>query len=148
MEETKYRLGDLFLIKHRSDITIGVELHGRKEESIAFDGTPLATLFAPGVTVNLTNNEFKAFTETFLNLANKVWKNFKPKEADSFFSDYDEIYDNKFDAEYSCRIGGKVGQFNLYIEGFPAGNTGRIKLHKRVAESFAFDLIKALDKGE
>lgn len=150
MREAKYQLGDLFLIKHREDIMIGIELY-RKEKFNKWwlKKGPIATKFTHGAYVKLTKNELKKFTKMFLDVANENWKNFKPKKVDSNLSDY-KVYGKKYNTQFSCRINENFGKFNLYIEGFPNGDNG-LNFNKRVAESFAFDLARIIDrinKGE
>lgn len=74
--------------------------------------------------------------------ADNAWPNIKPKVADSWGADYDEMYDTKRDVNYE--IGGlrRVVQ----ICGYPEDDQANYDFNKRRMQSYLFDLMEARDK--
>lgn len=74
--------------------------------------------------------------------ADNAWPNIKPKVADSWGAEYDEMYDTKRDVNYE--IGGlrRVVQ----ICGYPEDNQANYDFNKRRMQSYLFDLMEARDK--
>lgn len=74
--------------------------------------------------------------------ADNAWPNIKPKVADSWGAEYDEMYDTKRDVNYE--IGGlrRVVQ----ICGYPEDDQANYDFNKRRMQSYLFDLMEARDK--
>ena len=81
---------------------------------------------------------FKEITNYLTNISNEIWKDFKPKEADSISSDYDEYYDRKYDNNGNLSIKGS----QLLIERPHTDCPYMYKFNKRRMESFIYDLNK------
>lgn len=76
------------------------------------------------------------FIKYFQEACNLIWKNFTPKEANSFASDYDEYYDSDFDQN------GYLSIYNKHLNFTTLYNTNRLyKFNKRHAQSFLYDLL-------
>jgi hypothetical protein len=95
-------------------------------------------------TYYFTEVMFKSFCDYCNHIANESWKNFSPKEADSWGADYDDYYDQDFDNNGSLII----RKNEMFIEGpysQPKKNGERVRLikfNKRKFESFVYDLNK------
>jgi len=72
--------------------------------------------------------------------SSKCWDNFKPKEANSFSSDYWEYYDKKFDNNGYISI----GEHSLNIERPVEGEGRCYQFNKAKMQSFMFDLINGV----
>jgi len=87
--------------------------------------------------------EFKEFVVYLEQIANEAWKDFKPREADSWGAEYREYYDREFGTEGDLQI----GKYFVDIEGpyQPKTNDSIIRLYKfnkRKFESFIYELHK------
>lgn len=91
---------------------------------------------------NVTYNfELKDFVELFTYIemiANEIWTNFSPKEADSLGSDYFEYYDKEFDNNGYLRI----RENTLSIDRPVLDNHKLYQFNKKKMESFIFDFRK------
>lgn len=74
--------------------------------------------------------------------ADNAWPNIKPKVADSWVADYDEMYDTKRDVNYE--IGGL--RRVVHICGYPEDDQANYDFNKRRMQSYLFDLMEARDK--
>lgn len=86
---------------------------------------------------------FNRFIDCMEHIGQECWKNFTPREADSFASDYDDYYDKEFGNNGSLSIFDK----GICIEGPLQKKTKTpfirlIKFNKRTFGSFVFDLLK------
>lgn len=93
-----------------------------------------------------SQSEFKEFVAYMEQIAEKAWKSFVPKEADSMGADYWEYYDRDFDNNGYL----SVGKYFVSVDG-PANQPKTdnpivrlYKFNKRKFESFVYDLHKAL----
>ena len=68
--------------------------------------------------------------------AEKVWKTFAPREADSFGADYSEFYDRKTDNNGYLDVGEEV----LVFESPSKETTLLYQFNKRKMESFIYDM--------
>lgn len=130
----QFRKSAIYFLKKYKD----EDLKQHRTGGIYIDGEGL------GCDYVFSDEEFNLLCETLITAANESWKNFNPKEATSFSSDYDEYYDRDFDNNGSLTLRKK----KLSIEG-PytqiANNkqqTRLIKFNKRQFESFIYDLKK------
>lgn len=72
--------------------------------------------------------------------ANRIWKNLKPRVADSFESDYDEYYDREYDNEGGLRFIDHENPIIHLVLHPPYGSINRLyQFNKRRMESFLFD---------
>ena len=84
-------------------------------------------------------NTFKEIRDYLTSISCDIWKDFKPKIADSMSSDYTEYYDKKFDSN---------GYLSVYEGGIilierPSNDCPYMyKFNKRRMESFIYDLNK------
>lgn len=97
-----------------------------------------------------TKEEFRAFYEHCVAIADEAWTAFTPKEVDSLRADYDGYYDRDFENEGSLVIYVCV----IDIEGPYAqpkvnGEIVRlIKFNKRKFEAFVYDLAEKVGASE
>lgn len=80
-------------------------------------------------------------------IAVQIWKDFKPKEADSMGADYNEYYDREHDNNGSLYI--KCGCIKIYGPHQVVTSDPCIRLYqfnKRKLESFIFDYEKEIEK--
>lgn len=84
------------------------------------------------VTYNSDLNDLRIFLKEN---TKKVWKNFQPKEADSWGSDYDEFYDKKTDNN-----GYLFFRNGLNFDSPSDETTLLYRFNKRKMESFIYDL--------
>lgn len=68
--------------------------------------------------------------------AEKVWKSFTPREADSFGADYSEFYDKETDSNGYLNVGEEV----LVFESTSKETTLLYQFNKRKMESFIYDM--------
>lgn len=88
-----------------------------------------------------SKNEFDEIKQSIIDGANNIWKNLKPRVADSFSSDYDEWYDKEVDNEASLVIKPKMYTIDVSAP-FGRKSTRLYRFNKRKMESFIFDLNK------
>lgn len=123
-----------------------------KSEFIDKNGTKL-TIIKNRSNIQLVANELNSdelyfyynsdFIKELIESFTKVWKNFKPKEADSLGSDYDEYYDRKLDCNGYLNFGNNS---SLYFRAPNYSASNRLyQFNKRKAESFVYDLLKKED---
>lgn len=87
-------------------------------------------------------NEFDNLLKHLENISSEIWKNFRPKEANTMSADYDEYYDKELDNNGYLRIQKNV----LFIEK-PSKESNRLyKFSKGKMESFIYD-FRRYQKG-
>lgn len=74
--------------------------------------------------------------------ADNAWPNIKPKVADSWGADYEEMYDTKRDVNYEFAGLRRV----VRICGYPEDDQANYDFNKRRMQSYLFDLMEARDK--
>lgn len=76
-------------------------------------------------------------------IAQEVWRDFEPKEADSIRADYDEYYDREFDNNGYLKITGEYLSVEAPNQLKENGSCIRLyKFSKRKFESFIYDFRK------
>lgn len=83
--------------------------------------------------------DFKEIIKYLENISKEIWTDFKPKEADSPSSDYEEYYDRKYDNNGYLDILKEIG---FKIERPCEDTPYMYKFNKRRMESFIYDLNK------
>lgn len=93
--------------------------------------------------INFEYSDSFSMSQFLIEIASKVWKDFKPKEVDSFGSDYHEFYDRKLDNNGYLRIiQNKTLSFEApYVEEKQKQYL-LYKFNKRKMQSFCYDLAK------
>ena len=89
-------------------------------------------------------NEFLRLHEFLASNANRIWKDFTPKEAYSIASDYDEYYDRELDNNGYLSI--VKNQPSLLIEKPTIDNNRLYRFTKLKMETFIYDFNKAVNK--
>ena len=88
--------------------------------------------------LNFKKEIFKEIIKYLERISSNIWKDFKPKVADSLSSDYEEYYDKKYDNNgYLC-----IGENSLKMERPYIDCPYMYKFNKRRMESFIYDLNK------
>ncbi|MFL2028121.1 hypothetical protein [Loigolactobacillus zhaoyuanensis] len=146
MADKSVVLDHIVITKQGSSIKLGIDLHGEKINTIAYDGTLLSKYFAPKKTIHIDRDEFNVFYHSLLELCMLTWKNFTPKEENSFGSDYSETYEKKFDNNYYFDVGEDAddGTFKIFIDGFPDGGFGSIRFNKIKSQALVYDVAQLL----
>lgn len=84
-------------------------------------------------------NTFKEIRNYLTSISCEIWKDFKPKIADSMSSDYTEYYDKKFDNDGYL----SVYEGGIFLIERPSKECHYMyKFNKRRMESFIYDLNK------
>lgn len=81
-------------------------------------------------------NVFADLIKEFTKAAKSIWKNFNPKEATSWGSDYYEYYDKQYDNNGTLELGKNV----LIFERPSSEDLKLYQFNKLKAESFVYDL--------
>jgi hypothetical protein len=81
----------------------------------------------------------KGIIEYLTNISYQIWSDFKPKEADSISSDYQEYYDRKYDNNGYLSI---LKENGFKIEKPYIDCPYMYKFNKRRMESLIYDLTK------
>ena len=92
--------------------------------------------------LDFSDDVFQEFIAFLKEQANECWSNFKPKEANSFGSDYAEYYDSKLRNDGSLSL----GKNGLSIVRPVEGNVCCYQFNKAKMQSFMFDLLRREDQ--
>ncbi|KAF6565401.1 hypothetical protein G9G63_09595 [Paenibacillus sp. EKM202P] len=90
------------------------------------------------VTYNFELRDFVELYNYIKMIANEVWSNLSPKEADSLGSDYYEYYDKELDTNGYLRI----GKNTICIDKPTLDGHKLYQFNKKKMESFIFDFEK------
>lgn len=90
-----------------------------------------------------SNELLSEFASLIRAIANESWDNIKPKDADSFGSDYNEYYDRKLDNNGYLTI----NKNSFIIERPSLASNKLYQFNKRKVESFLYDLNKRIRGG-
>jgi len=88
--------------------------------------------------LHFSKDTFEQIIKYLESISKDIWKDFNPKEANSFSSDYEEYYDRKYDNNGYL----KILENGFKIERPYVDCPYMYKFNKRRMESFLYDLNK------